>query len=284
MNKLSRNSRLLPAFVAVVVMCAAHPGSAVADDVVRIGGAGAGLGVAKILAAAFEKSHPGTTIKVLPSLGSSGGVKALVHGALDVAISGRALKSEEVKDGAVAVECARTPFIFAVNRNVSKSDLTSTELEQIYKGQLLKWPDGKRIRLILRPAAETDTKIVQNISKSMEQAVIVSNTRPDMIIAVTDQETVDSVAKIPGALGGTTLAQLETEKPPLKVLSFNGIKPSLDALAMGRYPLVKPLYLVSTPRSSATALQFIQFAQSPKGRAILTASGSLPPDSSKRVK
>jgi phosphate transport system substrate-binding protein len=284
MNRQPWDIRFIKTLLLALLMSATLPAAVPAEDVVRVGGAGSGLGVTKILAKAFEKSHPGIKIKVLPNLGSSGGIKALLHGALDVAISGRALKAEELKDGAVAVECARTPFVFVVHNTVNKADVTTRELEMIYKGQLSKWPDGSRIRLVLRPAGDTDTVIVKNISKEMERAVKASNARPEMIVAVTDQEAADAVAKIPGAIGGATLTQIETENNSVKVLSFNGSKPTLDALAKGSYPLVKPLYLVMAPKTSAAALQFVQYARSAKGRSILATSGAMPIADDKRMK
>lgn len=270
-------------FIAVIMSGTLHT-AAMAEDVIRVGGAGSGLGVIKILGEAFEKNHPGIRIRVQPNLGSSGGIKALLSGALDVAVSGRALNSGEQKNGAVAVEFARTPFIFVANKGVSKVDVTTRELEMIYKGQMLSWQDGKRIRLILRPAGDTDTSIVKNISKDMERAVKTAQDRPYMIMAVTDQEAVELVAKTPGALGGTTLVQIETEKDPVKVLSFNGSKPTLDALAKGSYPLAKPLYLVTAPKPPAAALQFIQFVRSPAVRNILAGNGAQPFAGDKRIK
>ena len=118
----------------------------------------------------------------------------------------------------------------------------------------------------------------------MEQGVNASNVRPNMIMAVTDQEAVDMVVKVPGALTGSTLAQIETEKEPVKVLSFNGIRPTPGALANGSYPLSKPLSLVSTAKTSAAALQFVRFARSAMGREILAKSGVLPTAGDKRTK
>ncbi|GFE56987.1 substrate-binding domain-containing protein [Geobacter sp. AOG1] len=284
MRILKRNMRLLAVLFMAVIMSGVVYATAQAEVVVRVGGAGSGLGVMKIIAEAFEKSHPDIKITVMPNLGSSGGIKALLHGAVDVAISGRALKAEELKGGAVAVECARTPFVFVTNKNVDKADLTTRELEAIYAGQQLTWPDGTRIRLILRPAGDTDTTIVSSISKGMEQAVKAANARQTMILAVTDQEAVDMVSKTPGALSGSTLTQIETEKHPVKVLSYNGIKPTSETLATRSYPLVKPIYLVSTPKTSAPALQFVQFVRSARGRAILAKSGALPHAGNKRTK
>ena len=62
------------------------PSAAFGEQVLKIGGVGCVLGSMKILAAAFEKSHPGVKVKVLPSLGTSGSLKAVHQGAIDIGI------------------------------------------------------------------------------------------------------------------------------------------------------------------------------------------------------
>jgi phosphate transport system substrate-binding protein len=252
------------------------PTAGLAKELIRIGGAGFGLGAIRILAEAFEKTHPGTKIRVLPSLGSAGGIKALLHSELDIAISGRNLKPDEIKVGAVSLECARTPFIFIVNKSVKKTDLTTRELEMIYKGQMHTWIDGTQIRLILRPPSDTDTSIIKNVSQDMEQAVMYSIAQQNRPIAVTDQEAAEFVSKIPGALCGATAAQIKTEKTPVNVLSYNGVKPTLGNLAKGSYPLVKKLFFITTSKTPTSAKQFIQFTDSARGKALLVKSGLLP--------
>ena len=49
-------------------------------ETVKIGGTGFALGVMKMLAESFEKQYPGVKIQVFPSLGSSGGIKAVLQG------------------------------------------------------------------------------------------------------------------------------------------------------------------------------------------------------------
>jgi phosphate transport system substrate-binding protein len=53
---------------------------------IRIGGTGTARAAMKLLGQQFRKKHPDITIIVLPSLGSSGGIKAL-SGKLDVTLS-----------------------------------------------------------------------------------------------------------------------------------------------------------------------------------------------------
>ena len=48
-----------------------------------VGGTGADPTTMRVLGDAFEKAHPGTTVNVLPSLGSGGGVKVVLAGRMN---------------------------------------------------------------------------------------------------------------------------------------------------------------------------------------------------------
>ena len=272
--KVTKRVLLTGVFIALL-MLTFLPAAATAENVLKVGGTGSGLGSMRLLGEAYEKKHPGVRVQVVPSLGSGGGIKSVLQGALDLAISSRPLTESEMKAGASAMDYARTPFFFVAHRKVGLSGLTTQELEQIYAGKMPNWPDGSRIRLVLRPDTDQDTKIVKSISPAMEKAVDAAPAREGMILASTDLESDESVAKIPGALGSSTLTQLVTGKFPLKTLSFNGVKPTLKAIDDGSYPLFKTLSFVTVPNTSAAARQFVEFILSPAGRKILANSGNL---------
>ena len=80
-----------------------------------------GLGNDATVAEAYVKSHPSTKIAVLPSLGSGGGIKAVLSGALQLGLSSRPLTEAEVKAGAVGIEYGRTPFVFATSATRKKA-------------------------------------------------------------------------------------------------------------------------------------------------------------------
>lgn len=262
---------LLCTVLSVCMLC----GDVQADSAIRIGGNGSGLGAMKLLAKAYQKKHPEAKITVVPSLGSSGGIAALTQGALDLAISTRPLTAVEQGEGARAAEYARSPFLFAAHRNVSKTGVTTDELIRIYHHEILRWPDGTRIRLVLRPEYDTVTTLLKQISPAMDRAVQRAQARPGMVIAVTDLDAGDAIAIMPGALAGTTLTEILAEGRKVNMLSYNGVKPTLENLSNGSYPLVKRFYLVTTAKASAQVQQFAAFVRSVKGRQILANSGNL---------
>lgn len=262
-------------FIIGIFLCPAFYSDAQAAEIIKIGGAGAGLGTMKLLGEAFEKKNPNIKVQVFPSLGSSGGILALSRGALDIATSSRAVRPEERASELVAFGYARTPFLFVTHKNVGKDELNTSELEDIYLGKTENWPDGKRIRLVLRPETDSDTTVVKSISKGVEQALNIARSSKGKILAVTDQDCTDIVAKSEGSLGTSTLTQVVAEKLPLKVLAFDGAKPSLKAISDGTYRLSKTLYLVTAVHPRPSVRRFTEFVFSSEGRRILSNTGNL---------
>jgi len=255
------------------------PDPAGAETVIKIGGTGSALGAMKQLVEAFAQDHPDVKVQILPSLGSSAGIKAVLNGGLALALTSRPLTESERRQGAVEVEYARSPLVFVTNGMVDQKDLTTPELEAIYSGRMSKWSDGSRIRLILRPEKDIDTQLVRGISPGLKQAVKALLARPGMIVPITDQESSAAVANTPGALGWATLSDIRCNNWPVHVLTFNGVQPSVKAIAEGSYPLAKSLYLVTTPKTPTAARQFADFVMSPAGRTILMKTDNLVPES-----
>jgi len=269
------NKLLFVTISAVLIISTLFQSLVRAEDLIRVGGSGSGLGAMRLLAEAYERSHPGVKFKIFPSLGSSGGIKALLDGAIDIAISSRQLKDSEKMSKAIVLEYAKTPFIFITNSGTDIADLTEVELEKIYAGDMKTWPNGELIRPVLRPEADTDTSILKGISPTIERALKEALSRQGMIFAVTDQECAEKVENVKGSIGASTLTQIITEKRQVKVLSFNGIKPSLKALEDGSYPLYKRLNIVIAASASEKTSKFVDFVRSKTGRKILEDAGNI---------
>jgi len=229
----------------------------------------------ELIADAFEKSHPGIKVKILPSLGSTGGIKAVLGDAIDIGLSGRPLNDDERNQGALATEYAKSPFVFITNKSNPMSGLYSHELAEIYEGEITAWPDGARIRLVLRPAADVDTSMLEQISPEMSRAVKIAIACPGKIVAITNQESDAFVEKIPGSLGTSTLTQVVFEKRNVKMLALDGVMPSVKHLGQGSYPLAKRFFIVTKSKPSVLARTFIDFLRSREGGKILSESGNI---------
>lgn len=241
----------------------------------RTSGTGSSLAAIKHLAKAFRDTSPNVEVEIIePSMGSGGSLKGLSGGFLEVAFAGRPLKAKEKAAGLTARLIARTPFVFATARsNTSVDGLTLRKLADIYAGRSTVWPDGRRIRLILRPRSDSSTPRIKAMSPEMAAAIEAAIALPGIDHPMTDQIAGDRIATVPGAMGSSTLALIVSENRPLRALAIDGVAPTVAAMEQGTYPYSKPLYLVVGPGTGAAARRFADFAASDQARAVLAGLG-----------
>ncbi|MGZ8450450.1 MAG: PstS family phosphate ABC transporter substrate-binding protein [Candidatus Deferrimicrobiaceae bacterium] len=245
-------------------------------ETVRITGTGGAIGGMRLLAEAFRRAEPGVDVIILPSLGSSGGIRAVLAGKLDIGLSARPLQPEEMAQGPRQTAYARTAFVFAVNPDVKRSGTTLAEVIDIYAGRKTTWEDGTALRLILRPAADTDTIAMRMISPEMAYAVERSQKREGLIVATTDQDSADVIERTSGSFGTATLALVASEKRRIRMLSLSGVTPTTKSVRDGTYPYAKTFFMVTRQAPSPAAAKFVRFVRSPGGKAILSRVGHVP--------
>lgn len=263
-----------PMFAALILACAGFSSGAWAQaNVLRVGGTGTTLGTMGMIAKAFEQANPGQSVQVLSSLGSTGGIRAVIAGAIDIGLSARPLTETESRQGVVGHEYGRSPLALTVSRSLAVTGISMAQLADFYAARTDRWPDGTLIRLVLRPDTEISTIILKTASPQIKDAVTAAGKRPGMLFALTDQDATEILGKIPGAIGPTALCEIITANPQLKALALDGIAPSPATIADGSYPLYYRFYLVTGAKPGAVAEQFIAFIQSDAGKRILIDTG-----------
>ncbi len=242
-----------------------------AAAVVRIGGTGSAVDVVQRWCGA--SGFRDLELSVVGSLGSTGGLRALDAGRLDVAMSSRPLTPAEQARGLVAHEVFRSPFVWAVAASSGLTGLALGELIDIYAGRRTHWPDGGQIRPVLRPENDSDTIVLRSLHPELSRAWSIAQARPGMRVAMTDADAVDDLRHIPGALGTTTLGLAMAEGSALRALALDGVTPSVPALAQGRWRLSKVVYLVVPQRPSAGASRLLHALSQPAAAAGLARLG-----------
>jgi phosphate transport system substrate-binding protein len=257
----------------LVIMLLVIPAICQATDTITVNGSGSALDMMKPMIAAFQKKNKDVRVVMEKPLGSSGAVKALLAGALDLALSSKPLKPEELAKGAHQQVYGVTPLVIIAEKNVRTTDITTRELEDIYSGKRTTWPNGETIRLVMRPNEDVDSKLLSNLSPGMLTAMNTARSRSGMVDAVTDPEAYTTVAKTAGGIGATGMTSIIAEKLPVKSLTLNGVKASPKTLASGAYPLAKEISIVTSPKTPPAAHKLVTFILSPPGRAIAAATG-----------
>ena len=241
-------------------------------ETVRVGGTGSALAVMRQLGEAYRQTDPQFNLLIVPNLGSSGGMRALAEGALDAAFTTREVTEAERRAGMAARAYGRTPVVLATGR-ASMPGFTRQQVADIYAARQDKWPDGTPIRLVLRPASDIDAQTLARMSPAIAAAQTEALARPGMQVAVTDQDSANDIARLPGGLGTSSLALILTESRPLWMIPIDGVTPSIKTLADGTYPYAKTMYIVTKGTPPEGLRKFTEFVFSARGRAILEKTG-----------
>lgn len=240
-----------------------------------IGGTGAALCTMQKLADAFKQVNPEADVKILPSLGSGGGITALAAGRLSVSVSSRPVTEVELSKGVLGQEIAKTPFVLGAHAKTPLSNVTLEQLAAIYGGTTKAWSEGTTIRPVLRPTSDVDTDTMRKMSAGLDQAVQIAHGRDGKNVAITDTDAADELERIPGSIGSSALALIACEQRKIKVLQINGMDPYPRNSVNSQYPYFKVIYLVTGKDASPLVQKFVKFIHSPAGAAVLVQNGNL---------
>ena len=250
------------------------------NEILMITGTGSSIGAMQRMGEVFQKKYPNVTVNMLPSIGSTGGIRVVKEGKIDIGFSSRPLKPDERSMGIIEEPYGCTAFIFGVQESNPTNGLTLAEIEDIYARKRKTWSDGTPIRLVLRPISDGFTVYLESINPRLKSASEQAHSIPGVFIGMTDQDAADQIEKIPGSFGTTSASLVASEKRRIKALSVDGTAPTLSNISIssgisaGRYPYTMTMSLVYRKDKYKGAVKdFIEFVFSKDGRKLLSESG-----------
>ena len=261
--------------MAAAVLAIALAVPAGAGEKITVGGASGMTPITQELAKAFGAKARGDSIDVEAGTSSSAGVKSLQQGKLDIALSSRTLTPEEAAQGLQLREFARVRVVFAVNRSVPVTNITSEQVCAIYAGRIKNWrevggPDRPLFPLT-RPSSETDPQILRaNIDcfKNLKEAETVL-----MMIKASDMAQVLTTKE--GTFGYTTMIEVGRSEGRIVPLGLNGVEPTGENVVKGTYKLVRNFFFVLPARPKPVARRFVDFVMSADGEKVILGQRAL---------
>jgi phosphate transport system substrate-binding protein len=250
-----------------LLFCAIAPSTRA--ETIKIGGTGAATELMRELGKVYAK-QAAIELQIVPSLGSSGAISALADGVLDLAVSARPPKPEEIAKALSVALTVRTPFVLATS-HPKPSGMKSTDVHTVYLSSKSTWSDGLPLRVILRPKSESDTALMGELFPGMATAVAAARQRSDVPIGATDQDNAELAERTPGSLIGTSYVQVVLEKRALRFVAIDGVEPTLDAFETGAYKYGKPIYFVVSGTKTKQVEQFVDWLKSPEAGNQLRA-------------
>ncbi len=108
------------------------------------------------------------------------------------------------------------------NGPTGQDNLSHQDLVEILRGLRTTWPNGKPIRIALRPESDSDSMLIKAISPEISAAIAEARKRPGMAVATHDLENAEMLNRTPGALGTISLSQFKAQKLELQRLAIAG--------------------------------------------------------------
>jgi ABC-type phosphate transport system substrate-binding protein len=112
------------------------------------------------------------------------------------------------------------------NKSNAVEVITVPDLVKICKAQTNRWPDGKPVTFVMRAPSAPEMKVVlekvYGMSESEVKSLIVTSNHgrpahPAILIATSDEELVNRVASIPGAVGVVDVYSINSSVAVVKV-------------------------------------------------------------------
>lgn len=229
------------------------------------------------LAAAFMAAHPGMELQVPPSIGSTGGVRAVLQGQAVLARVARPLRPAESEAGLRQHVFARDAVAVVVGERATVRELSSATLADILAGRVSRWsalggPDAP-IRLLTRETTETSTQILTRAFPVLAGVAVT----PQAKLAIHDHDMLELLDRYALALGWITASSLDGGRARLGLVAIDGVAPSAENVAAGRYPATVDYALVYRDGElNPAARAFLAFLASAEGQRALTQAGVVP--------
>ncbi|MBR4111358.1 MAG: substrate-binding domain-containing protein [Clostridia bacterium] len=214
--------------------------------------------------------------------------KNLIDGNVDVIFAAEPSEDDYAYAKSKGVELDVTPatssaFVFIVNSENPVENLTLDEVVKIYKGEITNWKEvgGEDAEIIpyQRPnGSGSQTAMISLVMKDQDLM-----TAPSIKVVAGMDELVDAVAEYDNSknsLGYSYFYYINTmyKRDTIKMLGINGVKPTIETIKDGSYPIYTNGYIVTLKnidKESNTA-KWIEAVQSERGSKVIEVAGYVP--------
>lgn len=265
----------------LVVVCLLGVSSAVAapaqGERIVIDGSTGVTPLVQALAKAYTDENPTAVVEIGKGLGTKARIQALSDGKIDIAMASHGLDVAAIKRaGMVVQEIGKVAVVFGVNAGVAVTDLSESQICDIYAGKAQNWkqvggPDLAIVPLT-RPESEVDTEVVRDKIGCLKTLRI-----PDHVkVMPKGPDMAKELAATPGAIGMTTTTVVEQSQARVKAVSIGGVAPTAQNVQSNKYVLTRDSFLVTKAALSSSVARFLEFIRGPAGERVVLANGAVP--------
>ncbi|MDI7789962.1 MULTISPECIES: phosphate ABC transporter substrate-binding protein [unclassified Streptomyces] len=241
--------------------------------------------VAPVAADAAEAlKAQGMNITIATQGGSAGGISQLAAGQIDIALSSKPISDEDrtahPKADFVTTQIGSDAVGVIVTKPVADAgvkDLTVDQVRGLFEGKITNWSEvgGPKLDVFVydKEPGRGTREVLDKYVYGDEKAPPPPDT-DNFAIVGGNLETRNKLESTPGAVGPLSTGFVEGREK-LAVVTLDGIAASPENIASGKYPMNRPLYLITNGEPAGDAKKFIDYLLSDKGQALLEPHGYL---------
>lgn len=254
-----------------VIVLMAMAGAAGAANV-EVAGSTTVQPLAERLAEAFEQMDSSVRITIQGG-GSSVGVRSAADGTTDIGMASREVKDSEMADnpGLVIHTVARDGIAIIAHPDIPVDGLSMEQIRAIFSGDITRWNQvggpGEMITVIAREEGSGTRAAFEEML--MGDALIALSA----ILLPSNGAIRTTVGTTPGSIGFLSFGYIDGS---VKALAVDGIDATIENAVSGRYPVVRPLNMITNGQPSGAAARWLEFILGPQGQAIVVEEGYLP--------
>jgi phosphate transport system substrate-binding protein len=246
--------------VIAVLLLAATGSAAPAQTTLSITGSSTMAPLVADIGKRFEELHPDIRVDVQAG-GSSRGTRDVRSGMAAIGMISRAPAADEADLGAFLVAIDGIGII--VHGDNPVAELTDAQIVALFTGQVRNWRDVGGPDL---PVAVVNKSEGRSTLELFLAHFRLGNRqiRADVVIG-DNQQGIKTVSANPGAVGYVSIGTAEREileGASIRLLPLGGVAATVENVRRGRFPLARPLHLVTQGAPAGTTLAFIEFARS----------------------
>ncbi len=244
--------------------------------IIRLKGSDTMVQLARMWAQAYMIRTPRVSVYVEGG-GSSTGIKALLEGTTDIAMTSRLIIPGEAsklarkfKSLGISYLVAKDAISFYVHPANPVKNFSLDQIRDIFNGRIDNWAalggDSAKITVVLRPPTSGTYWYLKNhILKPYDYG-------GDVIFLPTTQEVVNYIENHTHAIGFGGIGYGQQ----IYHARVNGVSPTEDTIRNDQYPVARYLYLYTVDTPNRPLSRFIDWVVSPAGQRIVRETGYTP--------
>jgi phosphate transport system substrate-binding protein len=194
------------------------------------------------------------------------GIQSALSGAAQIGMADLVNLPDEAK-ALTATVVARDGISIVVHPSNRIEESGMDRIRKIFNGEIRNWKEaggsGGAITVVSREAGSGTRSSFEQIIKNIHLSA-------DAIIQDSNGTIRETVANDPNAIGYLSHGLLNEK---IKSLRVDGIDCSMETIKNGKYPLVRPVFLLTRGKPEGAAAEFIGYILSPAGQKTIETSG-----------